>query len=337
MAVRLKDIARDLDVSVVTVSKVLRNQGDISEETRRRVLERARELNYQPNWVARSLVTRKTYIVGLVVPDLIHSFFAEVARGMARGMRGAGYHVLIVNTDEDPAVEVAEIEHLLARQVDGLAVATSQAPGDLSLFRRIEATKTPYVLVDRWIEGVAASFAGISDLEAGRVATQHLLAKGRRRIAHLHGPNNATSAGRRAGYEAALREAGIEPDERLVLPGLNDDGGYAATTRLLAREPRPDAVFGYNDPVASGAIKAVLEAGLRVPEDVAVIGIGNVHYSDQLRVPMSTVDQTAGQIGERAAELLLEQLAAKTPVAPRRIILPAKVVVRESTAGRRNG
>ena len=332
MAVRMKDIAEDLNVSVVTVSKVLRNQGDISAETRKRVLKRAEELNYQPNWVARSLVTRKTFLIGLVVPDLMHSFFAEVAKGVSRKMRAGGYNILMVYTEEDPAVEVREIEGLLARRVDGLIIASAQRPNQSALFQRIEAEKVPYVLIDRQLAGVAANFVGVSDEHVGRLAAEHMIAQGCRRLAHIRGPENATGIGRYKGFRAACAEHGIEVPQEFIVQGLfNDEGGFAAMQTLLGRTPRPDGVVCYNDPVAAGALKAVLNAGLRVPEDVAVMGAGNVHYSDLLRVPLSTVDQNSTAIGENAAELLLSLVSADPQSNPQQILIEPSLVVREST------
>lgn len=333
MAVRMKDIAEDLDVSVVTVSKVLRNQGDISPETRRRVLERAKELNYQPNWVARSLVMKKTYLIGLVLPDLMHSFFAEIAKGISRKMRAGSYNTVIAYSEEDPEVEIQEIEGLLARRVDGLIIASAQPPGQTRLFKRIEEEKIPYVLIDRQIAGVKANFVGVSDEQVGRMATGHLISQGCQRIAHIRGPENATGAGRCKGFleACAAHDLPVPPD--WIVPGLfNDEGGFQAMQKLLALRPLPDGVVCYNDPVAAGALKAILNAGFRVPQDIAVIGAGNVHYSDLLRVPLSTVDQNSTAIGGNAADLLLELLNARGAVKPRSILIQPEVRERDSSA-----
>ena len=332
MAVRMKDIAEDLNVSVVTVSKVLRNQGDISAETRRKVLKRAKELNYQPNWIARSLVTRKTYLIGLVFPDLMHSFFAEIAKGVSRKMRAGGYNIVIAYSEEDPEVERQEIEGLLARRVDGLIVASAQPPRQTRLFKRIEDEKVPYVLIDRQVAGLKANFVGVSDENVGRLATEHLIAQGCKRLAHIRGPESTTGIGRCKGFHDACAEHGLEvPPERVVTGLFDDERGYNAMKELLALDPVPDGVVCYNDPVAAGALKAILEAGLRIPGDVAVIGAGNVHYSDLLRVSLSTVDQNSTAIGESAADLLLELLKSQEPPKPRTILIEAKVRARDST------
>lgn len=332
MPVRMKDIARDLNVSVVTVSKVLRNHSDIGPATRERVLQRVKELGYQPNWVARSLVTRRTYIIGLVVPDLMHSFFAEVAKGVGRKIRPRGYNVVISNSEEDAQLEAQEVNLLLARQIDGLILASAQKAGQSDLFQRIEEHKVPVVLIDRRISGLDLSYVGVDDEQVGLLATEHLIERGCRRIAHIRGPQISTGLGRLAGYRQALSRHGLRAASRYVLAGDSGDStGYEAMRRLLALDPPPDGVFCYNDPVAAGAMKAALEAGLRVPEDLAVVGAGNVHYSDLLRVPLSTVDQSSSQIGEHAAELLLDLVESKRPRRPRTILLAPKLVVRDST------
>ena len=296
--VRLKDIARDLNVSVMTVSKVVRGCADVGAETRGRVLARIKELNYQPNWVARSLAARRTFMIGLIVPDLMHSFFAEIAKGVASTIRPLGYDVVICNSEEDGAVEASEIERLLGRQVDGLLLASAQSPASADIFERIEARGVPYVLIDRHFADAHASYVGADDAAIGRLATRHLIERGCRRIAHIAGPQLTTGAGRQKGYQEALAAAGIASPTAYVVHATDDDSAYRATRKLLALKPRPDAIFGYNDPTAAGAMKAILEAGIAIPDEIKVIGVGNVHYSDLLRVPLSTIDQSSAAIGQ---------------------------------------
>ncbi|MDW8129653.1 MAG: LacI family DNA-binding transcriptional regulator [Bryobacterales bacterium] len=328
----MKDIARDLGVSVMTVSKALRGHNDISEATRQRVLQRARQLGYQPNWVARSLVSRRTYMVGLVIPDLMHSFFAEVAKGAAAVLEPAGYHIVILNSEEDPQTEERQIGALLARSVDGLLLASAQRIGGARLFRMLEERKLPYVLMDRLPAGARAHYVGCEDERIGEMATEHLIRQGCRRIAHLRGPDIPTGIGRLRGYRRALARHGLPFATRYVVRAQhNDEAGYLAMQKLLRMRPLPDGVFGYNDPVAAGAIRAILEAGIRVPEDIAVIGSGNVHYSDLLRVPLSTIDQNSSEIGRRAAELLLELIENKRTPRPRRVVIAPRLIVRQSS------
>jgi LacI family transcriptional regulator len=328
----MKDIALDLGVSLMTVSKALRNHSDISQQTRDRVLKRMRELNYQPDWIARSMVTRRTYLVGLVIPDLMHSFFAEVAKGVARKLAPLGYHAMILNTEEDGETERRHVEILLTRKVDGLIIASAQRPGQVEMFETLHRREVPYVLIDRVINGVDANFVGTKDEDLGAMATAHLFDQGRKRVAHIRGPQTGTGTLRLKGYRRALTKRGVTIRPDYIVSGqYGDNTGYEAMRELLKASPRPDGVFCYNDPVAAGAVKAVLEAGLRVPEDIAIIGAGNVHYSDLLRVPLSTIDQSSAAIGETAAELLCECMEAKEPGKVKRIFIPSRLVVREST------
>jgi LacI family transcriptional regulator len=330
--VRLKDIARDLNVSVMTVSKVVRNCADVGAETRSRVLARIKELNYQPNWVARSLAARRTFIIGLIVPDLMHSFFAEIAKGVSATIRPLGYDVVICNSEEDAATEASEVDRLMARQVDGLLIASSQAPNELELFTRIEARGVPYVLIDRRFTDSNAPYVGVDDEGIGRMATSHLIERGCRRIAHIAGPTAGPGAGRLKGYRDTLSAHGISVPDSYVEHARDDATGYEAARRLLALDPRPDAIFGYNDPTAAGAMKAILEAGIRIPEEIKVIGVGNVHYSDLLRVPLSTIDQSSATIGEQAADMLIKSIGGKRRTKPAKpVLIDPVLVAREST------
>ena len=334
MPVRMKDIAKDLGLSVVTISKVLRNHDDIGEKTRERVLARVKELNYRPNLAARSLVTGRSYLIGLVVPDLLHPFFAEVAKALSSGLRKKGYSLIISSSEEDPELEEQEIERLLGRQLDALIIASSRKTGEP--FRSFEKRFVPYILIDREFVGFRANFVGIDDEAAGVLATDHLIAVGCERIAHIRGPEISPGIRRFEGYKKSLTQHGMQFHSEYVVSERTVDvqsrqQGAEGMRRLLNLQPRPDGVFCYNDPLAMGAIDVILKAGLSVPRDIAVIGCGNLHYDDSLRVPLSSIDQQSQTMGERAARLTLSIIAAKTPPRRRSIILDPSLVVRAST------
>jgi LacI family transcriptional regulator len=335
MAVKLSDIARDLDVSVVTVSKVLRNQGKISERTRQRVLQRSRELNYQPNLIARSLVTRRSFTIGLLLPDFTHPFFAQIAKSVAHTARTRGYHVLISYFDEDPVLELSEAQTMLARRVDGLILASAQCDGRSPFFKDVLSRDTPLVLIDRPVPKLRASFVGVDHVSVGRMATEHLIAQGCRNIAHLRGPGAGIANDRLNGYCSVLQEHGrrVLPDY-VVEAGFQTESGYDVMRALLQSTIELDGVFCYNDPVAIGAMKAIREAGRKVPRDIAVVGAGNVNYSDVLAVPLTTIDQEPDEIGRAASKLLLDQIESKKPLRSKKIIVPHRLVVRESTLRR---
>lgn len=335
MATRLKDIAQDLGLSVVTVSKVLRDHPDIGSETRKRVLKRIKELNYEPNLAARALVTGQSRTLGLVVPDLLHPFFAQIASVISSEIRKQGYSLLIASSSEEPELEQQEIRQLLARRVDVIMVASAQ--GKLDSFRQIEANNTPYILIDRRLPGLDTAFIGVDDEAAGFLATEHLIKQGCRNIAHIRGPEVSTAVGRLKGYQSALTVHKLAPlPAHVVSLGASGDsrgekGGYQAAKQLLSVKPRPDGIFCFNDPSALGAMRAIIDAGLHIPRDVAVVGCGNLSYSDFLRVPLSSVDQGCETIGKHAAELALKMARKKGPVRPKVELIPPQVVARASS------
>ena len=336
MPVRMKDIAEDLGVSLMTVSKALRNHHDVGEETRERVLRRAQELKYQPNLTARGLASRRSFLIGLVVPDMMHSFFAEIAKGAADILEPLGYQILIANSGERADRELEQIRSFMGRGVDGLIVASAAVDGSGPLAEALGASGVRCVLIDRPIAGLTANFVGVDNEEIGYLATTHLIAQGCRRVAYIRGLAVSTGTGRLSGYRRAIESHGLAAPEGYVSCDQDEDSaGYGAMRRLLELRPRPDGVFCYNDPVAAGAMKAILEAGLEIPRDIAVIGAGNVHYSDLFRVPLSTIDQSSGRIGQTAAGLLTEGMRTREPVAPRSVLFPPQLIVR--TSSRRKG
>jgi LacI family transcriptional regulator len=337
MTVKMRDIAKDLGVSVITVSKALRNHPDVGLETRERVLARVKDLDYRPNLAARSLVTGRTYLVGLIVPDLLHPFFAEIAKSLSDVLRKSGYYLIISSSEEDPDLEQQEVNQLLARQLDTLIIASCRPTADL--FVRIEKHKTPYILIDRTVPGSPANYVGVDDVAVGRLATKHLIAIGCKRIAHIRGPETSTGAGRLEGYKRTLRRRGITINERYITSARKVDvdpkqGGAEAMAQLLRLKPRPDGVFCYNDPLAIGAMDYAIEQGVQIPEDVAIIGCGNLHYDDSLRVGLSSIDQHSRRIGEAAARIALGILGSRVPPAPEAVILQPELVIRASTRRR---
>jgi len=332
----MKDIGRDLGISAVTVSKVLRNHPDISETTRARVLQRVKELRYRPNLMARALVTGRTSLVALVVPDLLDSFFSEVAISLSLELRKQGYSILIAWTAEDSEVQLSEMEHLLSLGMDAMIVATSGA--DISCFRMLEEQNVPYLLLDRDVPELKAPFVGVDDMVAGKLATQHLVESGCKRIAHICGPSMSPGHRRLEGYKMALKDAGLPIKEQYIVtptdPGpLNVHHGFEATTRLLKVNPRVDGIFCFNDQLAVGAMEAAFVAGLRIPKDLAIIGCGNHPFGAGLRLPLSTIDQDTQKLGEKTAKLLLSILKRSDKKQRQRIVLQPQLIVR-ATSGR---
>ncbi len=333
MAIRLKDIAQDLGVSTVTVSKVLRGKADVGERTRALVLKRMQELNYRPNLIARGLASGRSYAAGLVVPDLIHPFFGEFATSLSNAFRQKGLALMVSSSREEPETEQREILALIDRGVDVLLVASCQAMHAAhSIFGQLAA---PLVLVDRNFPDLSASFVGSDDVAVGKIATEHLLAIGRRRIAHIGAQDVSTSIDRLRGYREALLRAGSVAHKNLIVAcerfeETADRAGFQAMQQLLRLKQRPDAIFCYSDLCAIGAMHAAMEAGLSIPEDIAFVGCGNFRYAQYLKIPLSSVDHGPEQMGRKAAALSL-QMIANPGVPPKTMLLPPKLFVRESS------
>jgi LacI family transcriptional regulator len=334
MTVKMKDIARDLGVSVVTISKALRNHPDISKATRERVLKRVDELHYRPNLAARSLVTGRSSLIGLIVPDLIHPFFADVAKGLSMTLRKEGYFVLLTSSEEDPELEQQELGHMLAHRLDAIVIASCLT--DPEPLRRLQPEDTPLILVDRSFKNFPAHFVGSDDYLAGKLATEHLLAVGCKRIAHIRGAENSVGKRRLKGYLDAMKKHDREVPKEYVIPVPKVDVeasqyGAELVAQLQRLQPRPDGVFCYNDVIAMGVIAGAHKMDVQVPQELCVVGCGNLHFDDQIRVPLSSIDQRSNEIGSRTAKLILEILASEDAVERREIILQPRLAARAST------
>ena len=332
MPVRLKDIAQELGVSTVTVSKVLRGSSDIGNATRARVLQRMKQLNYQPNMLARALASGQSLAVGLVVPDLVHPFFAELAKSLGGTLRQSGFALMLASSEEDPEIERNEIRTMLHRGMDAIVVASCQPyTTTRPLLGDAEAA---LVLLDRRFRSVKANFVGCNDVMAGELATRHLLAIGRTRIAHLGGSNTSPSLDRLHGYQKALSKAGVLLPKNYVVTRerfeeSGDTAGYQAMQELLSRRLRPDAVFCYNDLSAVGAMQAAMDAGLSIPKEIAFVGCGNLRYAPYLKIPLTSIDQATAKMGAIVGELAIS--LAHTPQQPQIKLLEPTLVVRQSS------
>jgi len=331
----MKRIAAELGVSITTVSKVLNNREDIGHATRARVLAKVAELGYQPNAVARSLTLRRTHTLGVVIPDLMYSFFVEVVAGLETIASARGYGLLLCSSNENAAKERAEIDMLRQRQVDGIVLASVNASGNTDLLKRLGSLGIGLVMIDRDDHpAVKCDRVLTDDMKAGRLATAHLIEQGRKAVAHILGPP-ITHAKRRAdGYRAALKDHGVRArPEWIVRGGFMEADGYGAMKKLLALKPRVDAVFVANDPAAIGAMKAIWESGLRVPEDIAIVGAGDIALGDLLRVPLTTVSWSRDEQGKQAARLLLDRIGPEPSGNFRTVVIPPHLIIRRSSGG----
>jgi LacI family transcriptional regulator len=339
MSLTMRRLAEELGVSITTVSKVLNNQPDIGEATRKRVLAKVAELGYRRNAVARSLTLRRTHTLGVIVPDLMHSFFVEIVTAVEALISSRGYGLLVSNLAEDPAKERVQLEMLLERQVDGVILASATGTSNSDLLRRLGTLGKGLVFIDRDDHPKIKCHRVLTDdVEVGRLATAHLIELGHTAIAHISAPPLVHAVRREEGYREAMAAHGLPIQPHwLISGGFLQDQGYEAMQRLLKAAPEVTAVFAVNDPAAIGAMKAAWEAGVRVPEDITVVGAGDIAHGDMLRVPLTTVSWSRRDLGTTAAKLILDQLEGH-PTGPfERVIIPPRLIVRSSCGPPRKG
>jgi LacI family transcriptional regulator len=307
--ITIKDVAREAGVSPQTVSRAINDKGEIRPETQERILRIAKRLGYRPNRIARSLATRRSRNVGLVVPDVSNPFFASVARGIEDAAQHAGYNVFLCNTDENAAREIQAIHSLEAQRVDGLLVCSSRlSERELN---EVADRFEPLVLVNRRIDRPQTGCVIVDDAKGMQQAVRHLLALGHRQIGLLAGPMQSHSGRERVkGYRQAMQAYGIRPPQDLwqihCAPQL--EGGEIAARQLLQRAPELTALVGYNDLVAIGALHACAEKGLRVPEDCAVVGCDDVLLAGLVSPALTTIHIPTYALGKQAMDLLLEMI-----------------------------
>lgn len=339
MTVTMRHVAAALGVSVTTVSKVLNNRGDIGDEMRERVLAKVEELGYRPNAVARSLTLRRTHTLGVIVADLMHSFFVEIVASIEEYIHPLGYGLLLCNVGEDPARERPQLQMLLDRQVDGVILASVDAQHGDALLRRVIAAGKGLVLIDRDDHPSLECHRVLTDdHEVGLLATEHLISLGHRRIAHLKGPALVHAARREEGYRAAMARHGLAvAPEWIVSCGFKEKDGYEATMRLAEVAPDVTAIFVANDYAAIGALEAALTSGWRVPEDVSIVGAGGIAHMELLRVPLTTVIWSRRDMGITAARLMIEQIEGQPDGPFARVIVPPTLIARDSSGPPRTG
>lgn len=328
----IQDIAKKLRLSAMTVSRAMNDKLDVSEGTRKRVLSCASALGYQPHRWARSLVTRRSSIVGVVIPEIAHSFFSEITCGVEEILDRAGYDILLCHSRGNAQKEKDEIQMLVGSMVAGLIVASVQPERDPGPLLELEEREIPFILVDRYFPKFRFASVRVDDRAVGRMATRHLIALGHKRIAHIQGPAISPSSHRYRGYRDALRAAGIRPRSEWIVQGVFDfESGRNAMAKLLDLEPRPTAVFAANDPMAVGAIYACRNSGLRVPEDISIVGAGNIESVHDPSPFITTLDWPREDLGRTAATLLLAAIDKPTGKARAVQVLKPRLLVREST------
>jgi DNA-binding LacI/PurR family transcriptional regulator len=329
----LKDIAQQLGISISTVSRALRGMPEVNNETREAVMKLSREVDYEPNMLATSLLRRQSNLIGVVVPNMDY-FIATAVKGMDEAALEAGYTVVVCQSNESYGREVANVQRLLQSHVDGFIVSLSSETQNTDHFKRITKKDIPLIFFDRDCSDIEAPKILLDNYEGAFQAVKHLLEKGYKRIAYLGAKKNLSISNiREQGYRDAICEFGIEIEESLIIHG-DFDQNYAYQTAidlLKNSENRPDAFFTISDKLAVGAFIAIKELGLSIPQDVGLIGFNDEPIMSLLSPPVSSVFQPAFDMGKLAVKLFIEQVHSEELTIPSPILLKPKLIVREST------
>ena len=336
--IRLKDIAARAGVSVMTVSKALRDAPDISAKTKARLKLLAQQMGYMPDTAAQGLRTHTTKLFGLVISAVTNPIFARVVMAIEEGAHEAGYQVILTHSLNNPEREEACLRRLLARRVDGLFIFPAyRHEATAPIYEEVQRRAIPTVILGHKAK-FCSHFANVetADLDASQAATRHLLELGHQRIAFLSGPAVCPWAHERfEGYRRALREARVELDDRLVFnAGATIEEGEKAALQMLNEKLDATAVQAVNDLVAIGAANTFLQQGIRIPQDLSIVGFGNVLVSEYFRVPLTTIRQPKFRLGVAAVETMLKLLRHERVETKR---IPAELIIRASTSAPKSG
>jgi LacI family transcriptional regulator len=332
MPITLKELSQLAGAHPSTVARVLQNdpRQRVSDELRARIVKLAREYEYRPNSVARSLRTKRSAVLGALIPDIANPFFGSILRGMEDAADESDYSIIIANTDDLPEREASGLAMLRDRQVDGLLLATARRVDPA--IERLAAERTPFVLVNRHTDPMTVNSVVPDDYRGATAAVEHLFSLGHRRIAHIAGSDEvSTGYLRRQAYCDTLRRLGAPVDPRLIVEGsFRESGGYEGMRALLALDEPPTAVFAANDLAALGAIHAIAEAGRHVPDDISVVGFNDLFHATYITPRLTTMRVPDRQMGASAVKRLLAMtLDNLCPEEP--LLLSPALVVRESS------
>ena len=332
--VTIKDLAERLQISVSTVSRALKDNPEISQQTRKIVQDLAKELGYRPNPIAVALKTQKSNTIGVVVPQIVSAFFSTVVKSIEEIADQNGYNVLVASSNETFEKEKKNINVFLSNRCDGIILSISKSTTSYEHIQKILDMGTPLVLFDRTVKELEVSKVVADDADAAFKVVQHLIQVGAKKIALLTGPEQLSiGKNRMKGYLKAMTMYRMEINTDYIVR-CNDFSVQAAkeaTARLLNMKTIPDAIFGINDDMAIGAIEAIKEKGLKIPEDIAIVGFSNSKRSRYMSPTVSSINQFPEKIGTRAAELLFQQILDPKHAQIREEVINSELIVRESS------
>lgn len=333
MAATVRDVARLAGVSAMTVSRFVNDRPGVSAEARAKIEKAIAELDYAPSKVASSLISSKTQLLGMIVPDVSNPFFGPVVRGAEVIARKAGYRLLLCNSESDLKLERDYVADMVAHRVEGLIIAPV-GEGSLNHLKRLVAQNFPVVTIDRHVRGLGCDSVALDNKSAAETLVAHIVSKGHRRIAFVtDAEDTSTGRERLAGYKQALRSAGIDYDDELVFRTSTDQmGGYRAMQQVMALAERPTAIFAVNNMTAIGVVEALHQASLDVPADFSLACFDDVAHLAILAPFLTVIDQPAEMMAEAATRMLLERISGEAGSKPRPVTFPGKLIVRSSVA-----
>ncbi|OEO32247.1 hypothetical protein VW23_012450 [Devosia insulae DS-56] len=333
MTATVRDVARLAGVSAMTVSRVINGQPGVSAETRQRIEAAIAELDYAPSKVASSLISQKTGLIGMIVPDVSNPFFGPIVRGAETTARRAGFKLLLCNSESDLRLEREYVTDLISHRVEGLLIAPVGDSSRQNLGRYV-AGNFPIVLLDRLIAGLDCDSVTLDNIDGARQLVAHLIAVGHRRIAFVTDADEVSTGRQRlAGYRKAIEDAGLPFDEDLVFHTTTDQmGGYRAAQQVLAAAERPSAIFAVNNMTAVGVMQALRQANITVPDDMALACFDDVQHLAVISPFLTVFDQPAEDMSKAAMQLLLERIGGTAGKQARTVTFPGKLIVRVSSA-----
>jgi LacI family transcriptional regulator len=332
----LLDIAKRAGVAPITVSRVINNSGYVSQATRERVEAVVKELGYVPNTLARGLRSKRTHTLALIVTDITNPYFTSMARGVEDAAGASDCTVIYCNTDESETKEEKYANMLAQRQVDGVLLVPSC--GNAKTIKFLESNDIDVVVLDRRISGIKSDIVYSDSKNGADRLVKLLIGLGHKRIAIITGHKDvSTSTDRVIGYQQALREAGLSENEMIYYGAFNEQSGYELTNQAMKQSLKPTAIFGGNNFIAIGIIKALYDLKLDVPGDVSVVGFDDLPESMFMKPFLTVARQRAYEMGRMATELLLKRIAGDISEGHRELVLPIEIIVRESSGPNRNG
>jgi LacI family transcriptional regulator len=327
MAVTIKDIAKELNISFASVSKALSDSSEISKATKERVKDKAIEMHYRPNAIARGLVTKQTKTLGLIIPDITNPFFAEIAKSVEETANVEGFSVFLCNSNWDNNKEKEYINLLISKKVDGILLAPI---GDGNL--QMDNIELPVIIIGTRKQYNGRNFVVVDDKKGGYIATEHLIKNGNKKVMFIGGKENVQSNKERSdGYKTAMNDYGLAIDTGLIRNGnFKRESGYVLMKKALLDGIRPDSVFAGNDMLALGVIQAIYEFNLKIPEDIAIVGFDDIPFADLPEVSLTTVAQPKNKMGMLAVDLLLQKIKRPDDEASSIILIPQLIIRKTS-------